>query len=306
MDELTRLEHELVTACRAVKDFTLVKRQGIRDIGKPSTATTDFAGTIHPSAVLTEVDLHNQEQIISSMGAASPSLYIAVEENLEPHRQTPLQKKLYANRDTARFLLTLDAIDGTYLYAYTRRGDYAICAGILERTGAESGQFRRALFYYPEKDSFLIARGSGSVVWKDSHGTEARVLPNENPRLSLADFQSNKLHGEKKFGFRLPFRNDGEAIVADIFDLVNGVRAGYVWKKGKLIDSAVGTFMLDCLGFHVRYEDGSRLEDLAWGDTLLGEERVLARMPDQLIIAAANEQLYRELLQHIAENRIRN
>ena len=304
LNELTQLEHELIIACLAVRDYTLAKRKGISDIGKPSTATTDFSGAIHPSAVLTEVDIHNQESIVTHMGAVFPSLYLAVEENLEADRQTPIQKSLYRNRDTARYLLTLDAIDGTFLYAYTQRDDYAICAGILERSEEHTGQFHRALFYYPEKGFFLIARGKNEVVWRDSSGNEEAIVRTENPHLTIADFQSNKLHGEKKLGFKLPFPNDGEAIVADIFGLMKGIRAGYVWRRGKLIDSACGAFVLDCLDFRVRYEDGSRLEDLAWGDTLLGDERVLARMPDQLLIAAANEQLYRELLQHITQNRI--
>ncbi|MBI4140002.1 hypothetical protein HY483_03500 [Candidatus Woesearchaeota archaeon] len=70
-------------------------------------------------------------------------------------------------------------------------------------------------------------------------------------------------------------------------------------RGGKIIDSACGAFILDCLDFHVRYEDGSRLGDLAWGDTIHECERVLAWMPDQLLIAAANERLYQELLQYI-------
>ena len=70
-----------------------------------------------------------------------------------------MQKALYSNKDVAHYLLSLDAIDGTFLYAYTSRDDYAICAGILERSGDSTGRFRRVLFYYPEKIAFLLLEG---------------------------------------------------------------------------------------------------------------------------------------------------
>lgn len=303
--DLDLLEKGVIIACIAVGEYTVKKRSGILDIGKDCSPTTsDFKGGIHPSAVLTDVDIHNQESILSHMGALFPSLYITVEENMEFDKQSVVQRRLYGNRDVSKYLLSLDAIDGTFIYAYTSRDDYAVCIGILERSGELSGIFRRAIFYYPEQGRFLIARGLGVVVWKDAvSGVEEPVVRVENSALNIENFQSNKIHGEKKFGFKLPFVNDGLAIVSDIFGLIDGSRSGYVFRRGKLIDSAVGIFMLECLGFYGRYEDGSRFGDVMWGDTVHGAERSLARMPDKLFISASSEKLYDELLMYISKNR---
>ena len=69
MIDIGRLEQELIVACRAVREYTVTKRRGIKDIGKDCSAgTTDFKERFILLRFLQRVDIHNQESIISHMG----------------------------------------------------------------------------------------------------------------------------------------------------------------------------------------------------------------------------------------------
>ncbi len=302
---ISDLEREIISACLSVKDFTLTHRAGVKDLGKAVPSSPDFKGRVDPQSVVTIVDMHNQEEILLHMARYFPELYITVEENIEPDKQTNVQKQLYANRDRARFLFALDALDGTSYYKDGSSDDYAICASILERTGEDTCRFKLTIFYYPERGVFLIARGRNNVVERSEDGSEQPiyveykdVTVKAGGAHSFKTFQSHALHGEDKFGLKpgsLPFKNDGLAMAHDIQGLLRLERAGYVMKGPKLIDIGTGAHALDCFGFYLRYEDGTELGDVMWGDRVSEDgKRKLARLPDKVLIAALNKKLYDE------------
>ena len=273
---LSDLEREIIRACLSVKDFTLGQRAGIKDLGKTVRESyPDFKGDVNPASVVTLVDMHNQETILRHLAQHFPDLYITVEENIEPDKQTAVQKQLYANRDNARFLLAFDALDGSSYYKDGTSSNYAVCTSILERTGEDTCRFKLAIFYYPETGMFLIARGKNNVVEMDEDGREQSIHVEYKEggdvtggAHTFRTFQSHELHGDNTLGFRVSklFKNDGKAMAHDIQGLLRLERAGYVMKGPKLIDIGAGAYILDCAGFHVRYEDGSELGDVMWGD----------------------------------------
>ena len=311
---ISGLEREIIRACLSVKDFSLEQRAGIKDLGKAAKPAPDFRGRGNPASVVTIVDMRNQEEILLHMAKYFPELYITVEENIHPEKQTAVQKQLYANRERARFLLALDAIDGTSLYQDGTSDNYAICTAILERTGEDACRFRLAIFYYPERGIFLIARDKNNVIKMDEKGRE-QLIHVDYKEISIETggahtfrtFQSHELHGDNALGFRVGklFKNDGKAMAHDIQSLLRLERAGYVMKGPKLIDIGMGAYILDCAGFHVRYEDGTELADVMWGDRIKEDgARDLARLPQKILIAALNSRLYRDLVEQIDKNRL--
>ncbi|MBI2136235.1 hypothetical protein HYU06_04130 [Candidatus Woesearchaeota archaeon] len=313
---ISDLEREIIRACLSVKDFTLAQREGIKNLGKTvSESYPDFKGEINPASVVTLVDMHNQEEILLHMAKYFPELYITVEENIGPEKQTVVQKQLYDNKDNARFLFALDALDGTSYYKDGTSDDYAVCAAILERTGQDACRFRLAIFYYPETGMFLIARGKNNVVEMDENGREQHIHVDYKEigietggAHTFGTFQSHELHGDNALGFRVSnlFKNDGKAMAHDIQGLLMLERAGYVMKSPKVIDIGMGAYILDSAGFHVRYEDGTGLEEVMWGDRVKDDgTRELARLPQKILIAALNSRLYRDLVEQIDKNRLK-
>jgi myo-inositol-1(or 4)-monophosphatase len=231
------------------------------------------------STSVSDVDRICQEIILLKALQIMPEIEVSGEEIEE----LPSHLKELFNRNSSRYVLVIDPVDGTDCYLEGGK-EYAHMVGILDQ---ETGRMACGLVYFPEFSNLYYAiRGTGSFVVKGIFGESKRLETREPPRTfgQVKRLEEHDYAAFNRAGFSLDTKNNRSAAYAHI-RVAEGSLGAMVARHFHGYDTAITSVIIEEVGGAVIGDDGSTVR----------YEKAMPRMP--LVISSVLPELSEALYQ---------
>jgi len=268
---------------KTAKNFGVAKRLRDKKIEAPYA---------NPAAeALTETDLENQETLLHHLYKSFPQVAISVEERIND--PTPVQKSFYENDESAEYLVQIDPIDGTFIYAQGKIREYGIITSVVERKTCDQGVFVFSIIYYPSLEFFIIA--NHEKVAKIKRSGEITPLSKETaPQCSRQEYSASFVDPPEKLGLpkEVPYVRDIYSATQAVLYVTNGRIPGYLKRNAQTIDALAAAWIAHQWGADVEFASGEKLHSVPFGDIKTPEGRKLPRDQRGLLIIGKKSDAY--------------
>jgi len=205
------------------------------------------------STSISDVDRVCQEIILLQALRVMPNIEISGEEIEE----LPFNIRELFSRNSNRYVLVVDPIDGTDCYL-SGGNEYAHMLGILDQ---ETGLMLYSSVYFPEWGKLYLAiRGAGSFVEDRIFSSPVRLNP-ENPPRTFGEVKRLRDSDYREFdraGFSLDARDNKSAAYAQI-RVAEGNLGAMAMRHFHGYDTAIPSLIIEESGGTVLGDDGHRV-----------------------------------------------